>query len=112
MSKKKLYTGGIVFSTDSNFKLEENNKYENTLPPQEQLLKIKLDTKHRGRKVVTLVEGFIGTEADLERLGKQLKSYCGTGGSVKNNEIIIQGDNKEKILQWLIKNSYAKVKKI
>ena len=82
-----------------------------TLPVQEQLLKVRLDAKHRGGKMVTLVEGFSGTEADLEQLGKQLKSYCGTGGSVKNNEIIIQGDNREKVLMWLNKMGYKKAKK-
>ena len=83
-----------------------------TVPVQEQLLKVRLDAKHRGGKMVTLIEGFAGTEADLEQLGKQLKSYCATGGTVKNNEIIIQGDNREKILQWLNKNGYKKAKKL
>ncbi len=81
------------------------------MPVQDQLLKVRLDARHRGGKIVTLVEGFSGTEADLEQLGKQLKSYCGTGGSVKNNEIIIQGDNREKVLMWLNKMGYNKVKK-
>jgi translation initiation factor 1 len=112
MAKKKLYNGGIVFSTDSNLMQAEKTAHEQTLLPEEQLLKVKLDTKHRGGKVVTLIDGFIGTEMDLEHLGKQLKAYCGTGGSVKNSEILIQGDNREKILQWLIKNKYTKVKKI
>ena len=63
------------------------------------------------RKNSNLVEGFSGNEADLEQLGKQLKSYCGTGGSVKNSEIIIQGDNMEKVLLWLNKMGYKKTKK-
>jgi len=113
MPKKKLYnTGGIIYSTDSNFKTEEKTEEGITIPVQEQLLKIKLDAKHRGGKIVTLIEGFSGTEADLEHLGKQLKSYCATGGSVKNNKIIIQGDNREKILQWLNKMGYKKAKKL
>jgi translation initiation factor 1 len=112
MLKKKLYTGGIIYSTDSNFKTEEKVEECMTVPVQEQLIKIRLDAKHRGGKMVTLIEGFAGTEADLEQLGKQLKSYCATGGTVKNNEIIIQGDNREKILQWLNKNGYKKAKKL
>lgn len=112
MPKKKLYTGGIIYSTDSNFKTEEKVEERITVPVQEQLLKVRLDAKHRGGKMVTLIEGFAGTEADLEQLGKQLKSYCATGGTVKNNEIIIQGDNREKILQWLNKNGYKKAKKL
>jgi len=112
MSKKKLYNmNGIVYSTDSNFKPEAPADEGTTLPVHEQLLKVRLDVKHRGGKIVTLVEGFSGTMADLEQLGKQLKSYCGTGGSVKNNDIIIQGDNREKIFKWLNDMGYKKVKK-
>ena len=112
MPKKKLYTtDGIVYSTDSNFITEQKAEEGTTLPVQDQLLKVRLDAKHRGGKMVTLVEGFSGSEADLEQLGKQLKSYCGTGGSVKNNEIIIQGDNREKVLVWLNKTGYKKAKK-
>jgi translation initiation factor 1 len=112
MPKKKLYNvNGIVYSTDANFKPEEKTE-EKTLPVHEQLLKVRLDAKHRGGKSVTLIEGFSGTEADLENLGKQLKSFCATGGSVKEAKIIIQGDNREKILQWLIKTGYRKTKKL
>ena len=97
MPKKKLYsTDGIVYSTDPDFKSEQEAEEQHHFTCSEQLLNVRLDTRHRGGKMVTLVEGFSGTEADLEQLGKQLKSYCGTGGSVKNNEIIIQGDNREK----------------
>jgi translation initiation factor 1 len=112
MPKKKLYNmNGIVYSTDANLKLEEKNE-EETLPVHEQLLKVRLDNRHRGGKLVTLIEGFSGTEADLEKLGKKLKYFCATGGSVKDGEIIIQGDNREKIFQWLIKTGYRKTKKV
>ena len=114
MSKKKIESlGGLVYSTDPNFKLpEENTEEQETIEPPQQKLKIRLDTKHRAGKAVTLVEGFIGSINDLEELGKKLKSFCGTGGSVKDGEIIIQGDNREKILQWLQKNGYKLAKKI
>jgi len=112
MPKKKLYTtNSIVYSTDSNFKTEQKTEESVTLPVQDQLLKVRLDARHRGGKIVTLVEGFSGTAADLEQLGKKLKSYCGTGGSVKNNEIIIQGDNLEKVLLCLNKMGYKETKK-
>ncbi len=112
MSKKKLYNrNGIVYSTDSNFRPEEQEE-DITLPVKEQLLKVRLDAKHRRGKLVTLVEGFTGTDADLDDLGRQLKAYCATGGSVKNKEIIIQGDNREKVLQWLKKSGYQKAKKL
>ena len=91
--------------------LEERSGKAKLCRSKSSCLQVRLDAKHRGGKMVTLVEGFSGTEADLEKLGKQLKSYCGTGGSVKNNEILIQGDNREKILQWLIKNGYTKRQK-
>ena len=113
MSKKKLYnTGGIVYSTAPGFNFLKETEPEETLPPKEQLLKIKLDKKHRGGKVVTVIDGFSMIERDIESLAKQLKTFCGTGGSAKENEIIIQGDHCEKILQWLVKNGYTKSKKI
>ncbi len=112
MSKKKLYnTAGIVYSTAPGLSFSKEEEQEQTLLPGEQLLKIKLDKKHRGGKVVTIVEGFSMAEKDIESLAKQLKTFCGTGGSAKENEIIIQGDHREKILQWLVKNGYTKAKK-
>jgi translation initiation factor 1 len=75
-------------------------------------LKIRLDTKHRAGKAVTLVEGFVGTDEDLQDLGKKLKNYCGTGGSAKGGEIIVQGDQRDKVLQWLQKNGYKQSKRI
>lgn len=111
MSKKRN-SSGIVYSTDPNFKLPvENHDEINTLPPAQQNLRIRLDSKQRGGKTVTLVEGFEGRETDLEELGRKLKSFCGTGGSVKDNEIIIQGDNRDKVLAWLLKQGYVKTKK-
>lgn len=114
MSKKNLRSlGGLVYSTDPDFKLpEENGEEEQTIEPSQQKLKLRLDTKHRAGKAVTLVEGFIGTLNDMEELGKKLKAFCGTGGSVKDGVIIVQGDNREKILQWLLKNGYKSSKKI
>jgi len=113
MSKKnKPDTKGFVFSTDPNFRFEEEEKIaQKTLIPAKQKLRIRLDTKHRAGKAVTLILDFIGTEDDLEVLGKQLKNYCGTGGSVKDGEIIIQGDQRDKVLQWLLKNGYSNTKK-
>jgi translation initiation factor 1 len=115
MSKKKLNSlsdlGGLVYSTDPNFKTEAEKADEITLPPAEQHLRIWFETKHRGGKAVTIVAGFVGTNADLEMMGKQLKQACGTGGSVKDGEALIQGDHRDKVLQWLLKNGYAKTKK-
>ncbi|MEO5681204.1 MAG: translation initiation factor [Chitinophagaceae bacterium] len=114
MSKKnKPDNRGFVFSTDPNFSFEENsNEPAATLLPKQQKLRIKLDTKHRAGKAVTLLTGFAGTEEDLSSLGKQLKNYCGSGGAVKDGEIIVQGDHRDKVLQWLLKNDYALSKKI
>ena len=114
MAKKKLQSpGGLVYSTDPDFKLPEDAaEDQETIPPSQQKLKIRLDTKHRAGKAVTLVEGFIGTDADKDELGKKLKTYCGTGGSVKDGEIIVQGDNRDKILQWLQKSGFSSAKKI
>lgn len=114
MSKKnKSDKHGFVYSTDPNFRFEqEDEAAQNTLPPQQQKLKVKLETKHRGGKTVTLVDGFTGKEEDLEDLGKKLKNYCGTGGSAKDGEIIVQGDQRDKVLQWLLKNGYTNAKRV
>ena len=103
---------GFVYSTNPDFNFENGPENRDTLPAAEQRLKIRLDTKHRAGKAVTLIEGFAGQEQDLEDLGKKLKAFCGTGGSAKNSEIIVQGDHREKVLQWLLKNGYSKSKKI
>jgi translation initiation factor 1 len=101
MSKKnRPDTRGFVYSTDPNFSFKE----------EQRKLKVRLDTKHRAGKAVTLIEGFIGKEEDLQELGKKLKSFCGTGGSAKEGEIIVQGDQREKVIQWLRKNGYSNVK--
>ena len=107
MSKKKFDNGGLVYSTDPNFSVEEQHEEQETLSIAQQKLKVKLDTKQRAGKVVTLVEGFIGTLADLESLGKQLKTKCGTGGSAKDGQIIIQGDYKIKVIENLRKMGYS-----
>ena len=113
MAKKNNAYSGIVYSTDPDFKPELNEiEEEQTLPASEQKIKIRLETKHRAGKAVTLVEHFTGTTADKEELGKKLKSFCGTGGSVKDGEILVQGDNRDKILQWFLKNGYKQAKKI
>ena len=114
MANKKVNSlGGLVYSTDPNFKpFEESKEEEETLLPLQQKIKVRLDKKHRAGKAVTLIEGFIGNEKDKEELGKKLKTFCGTGGSVKDGEIIVQGDNRDKIVQWLQKNGYSKTKKI
>lgn len=112
MSKKKSNTGGIVYSTDPGFRIEDDNPSIETIPPAQQKLRVRLDTKQRAGKAVTLIGGFIGTAEDLEFLGRQLKTYCGTGGSAKDGEIIIQGDQRDKIAQWLRDHGYSSTKRI
>jgi translation initiation factor 1 len=112
MAKKKPDSKGFVYSTDPNFRFEEENENSETLSPAQQKLKIKLDAKHRAGKAVTLVEGFIGRDEDLQELGKKLKKFCGTGGSAKDGEIIIQGDQREKVVQCLKKNGYSQARTV
>ena len=112
MSKNKNAKMGIVYSTDPSFQIKDEEQNEITLPPSQQKLRVKLETKQRAGKAVTLIAGFTGTTLDIEDLGKKLKSFCGTGGSVKDGEILVQGDNRDKILAWLQKNGYSQSKKI
>ncbi len=100
----------MVYSTDPNFKVEEDQEDLITLSPAEQPLRVILETKHRAGKTVTIVYGFQGTEDDMNLLGKALKNHCGTGGAVKDGEIIIQGDHKQKVFQYLKQKGYNKAK--
>jgi translation initiation factor 1 len=106
MSKKKNSGSPFVYSTDPAFNTGGDEEVVETLPPPLQKLRVTLETKHRAGKTVTLVTGFIGKQEDMESLGKQLKGFCGSGGSAKDGEIIVQGDHREKVKQWLLKNQY------
>ena len=105
--KKRL---GIVYSTnpDYHYREEEDKVQGEAIPKEKQPLRIYLDKRNRKGKAVTLVNGFRGTEEELQALGRLLKTRCGVGGSVKNGEIIVQGDHREKVLNILLQEGYAK----
>ncbi len=111
MSKKKLNSlsdlGGFVFSTNENedFSAFAEDSSE-TLAPKNQYLEAHFSNKGRGGKTVTVITGFQGSDSDLKQLAKLLKTKCGVGGSVKDGEIIIQGNYRDKIMEILKKEEY------
>lgn len=109
MKKRKQQYSGVVYSTDESFEYQGEDQDDDleTLPKSQQQLRVMLDKKMRGGKMVTLVKGFVGTQADLNTLGKQLKTKCGVGGSVKDGEIIIQGDFRQRVLDILTAEGYS-----
>ena len=107
MSKKWKNREGIVYSTlpDFNYHIASGDAQQ-TLPPPQQHLKVSLDKSGRAGKQVTLVSGFVGNAVDLESLAKLLKTKCGTGGSAKDGQVLIQGDVRDKVLAFLMKEGY------
>lgn len=113
MSKKnKPDSRGFVYSTDPGFQFDSEAQQKEVVKPAQQKLRVILETKHRAGKAVTVVYGYKGGGDELETIGKALKSYCGSGGSVKDGEIIVQGDQRDKVLQWLLKQGYTGTKRV
>lgn len=109
MNKPKNRTG-VVYSTNPEFQYDDHQPESVAdLPMSDQKLKVSLDKSGRAGKVVTLIENFKGSFAALEKLGKDLKNHCGTGGSAKDYEILIQGDQRKKVAEFLQKKG-AQVK--
>lgn len=105
MSKKKT---GVVYSTNPDFQYEYEGEEEvvDTLPPHQQKLRVRMERSGRGGKTVTVVDKFVGTDYDLNALGKVLKTKCGVGGSAKDGQIIIQGDFRERVVALLVEMGY------
>ena len=108
--KHKSDKNGTVYSTNPNYAFDYGEEEVVTLEPAKQNLRIMLDKKQRAGKKVTLITGFQGSEFDLAILGKELKSACGVGGSVKDGEILLQGDFQEKVMALLVQKGYSKTK--
>jgi translation initiation factor 1 len=103
--KKTKNHGGVVYSTNPDFEYDNFDNENETLSNDKQNFKIWLDRKGGG-KVVSRIEGFIGTEDDLQILKKKLQNACGSGGTAKAAEVLIQGDHRDKILAFLLKEGY------
>lgn len=107
MSNKNKKSFGIVYSTNPEFEADDTNSdFTETLPPHRQNLLVRLSTQGRGGKKASLIQRFVGSNEDLEILAKDVKKHCGTGGSVKDGEIIIQGDLCQKIVDYLLSKGY------
>ncbi|MBR1961515.1 MAG: translation initiation factor [Alistipes sp.] len=104
---------GMVYSTNPDFAYDYGEEQEaETLAPEKQNLRVWRDTKGRGGKVATIVRGFVGSAEDLEELGRALKKGCGVGGAVKDGEIIIQGDHRDRVTALLLQRGYSQTKKV
>lgn len=102
---------GVVYSTSADFDYQTNEAEEpETLAPAAQVLRVRIEKKGRGGKTATLVSGFVGTSDDLADLGRTLKSKCGVGGSVKDGEILVQGDFRERVISLLRSMGYTGTK--
>lgn len=112
MGKKGKKRSDVVYSTNPDFNYnDEEELEEETLPNNQQLLYVSIDKKQRKGKDVTLIEGFVGTDDDLKELGKKLKSACGVGGTVKDGEILIQGNHRDKVIEILNKQDFKTKRK-
>lgn len=100
----------IVYSTNPDFNYNDEESTVETLAPERQKLRVSIERHHRGGKTVTLVRGFMGTDDDLQTLAKLLKTKCGTGGSAKDGEIIIQGEVKDRVITLLLQLGYKNTK--
>ena len=106
--KKRI---GVVYSTNPDYEYSDDSQEESdTLPKNQQKLRLNMERAGRGGKTVTLVKGFVGSEEDITALSKLLKQKCGVGGSVKDGEIIIQGDHRQKLVEILKKEGYTQTK--
>ena len=115
MSKSKTFQslnslGGLVFSTDPDFKPEADEEPETTLPPDKQVLRLWLE-RGRGGKEATVVKGFVGPLEKMEELARLLKNKCAAGGNAKDGVVIVQGDHREKVLKMLLEMGYTNTKK-
>ena len=107
MSNKNKNKSGIVYSTNPDFVYDKNeNNLSQKVPPQKQNLRVRLDSRMRNGKTVTLVEGFFGNDDDIEQLGKLLKTKCGVGGTVKDKVILIQGSFLDRVVKILLEEGY------
>ncbi len=101
-----------MFSTNPDFDYSFDSEEETETPsPAQQRLRVLIDRKQRRGKAVTLITGFTGSDDDLKELGKWLKSRCGVGGSAKNGEIIVQGEQRDKVVTLLLDAGYTQTKK-
>ena len=105
-----MKTGGLVYSTNSELDIEQANTKENQYKKEDFIISVCFEKKGRKGNGATIIKGFLGSNSELSFLAKKIKTSLGTGGSIKNGDIILQGRIQDQVIEILQKNGYKSKK--